>query len=249
MPYFNKNVGIEHGAGSLFQSLRPMIVMHQILGNSGSLSLPVTPHAHNRMVNVISPDCDINCGMDLYPCCLRPSKLLGIADIVNMAILNQRKYSSHTAYYSGLFTVVDIAAADNMMSNVFFQPAVILPAADGISFHLCRALHMPGCEIHVIFRIPVFAERNAAAAAVADLTVFNNPALAPVGPDHSVLIGSGRCPGCRCLCDFKTAYSNIIYSCFIRHKAVPTNSDLNLLLVGILSPEICIENSPVPFLF
>ena len=247
--HFDKDIRIEHGTGCLRDSIRALVIVHQVLGNPGSLCLPVTPHTHNTVMDMISPDGHVYGCMDLDPGSFRTAQLLGITDIMDMAVFNQREYSTHPADNAGLFTVVDVTAAYNMMADILLQPAVVLPAADGIPFHLCGAFHMPGSKIHIIFRIPVLSERDSATAAVADLTVFNHPAFAPVRPYHPILIGCGRCPGCCSFCNFKSAYRNIVHTGFVRQKAVPADSDFNLFLIGILTPEVCEENRFVPFLF
>ena len=144
--------------------------------------------------------------------------------------------------------MVHVAAADDVAAHVFLQPAVILAAAYRVAFHLRRAFHMPGGKVHIIFRIPVLSERDSATAAVADLTVFDHPAFAPVRPDHPILIGCGRCPGCCGFCNFKSAYRDVVHTGFVRQKAVPADSDFNLFLIGILTPEVCEENRFIPFL-
>lgn len=83
---------------------------------------------------------------------------------------------------------------------------------------------------------------------VGPVGVFNNPALGPVGADHTVLIGSGRCPGGRSFVDVKSAHRNIADALFLRHKAVASDKDLHSLTVWIFTPEVCIENSLSVFL-
>ncbi len=84
--------------------------------------------------------------------------------------------------------MMDIAAADDMTADAFLEPSVVLTASNGVALHLCRAFYVFMEDIHVILRITVFTEGNSAAFAVADLTILDDPAAAPVGTDHAVLI-------------------------------------------------------------
>ncbi|MPN63765.1 hypothetical protein SDC9_211531 [bioreactor metagenome] len=61
---------------------------------------------------------------------------------------------------------MDIAAADDMAADFLLEPAVILPAAHRVAFHLGGALHVLCIEVHVILRVEVLAQRDAAALAV-----------------------------------------------------------------------------------
>ena len=99
--------------------------------------------------------------------------------------------------------LMDIAAADDVASHVFLQPAMILAAAYGVTFHLRGALYMFVGEVMVVVRIQIFSKGNAGAFAVGDLAVLNDPALAPMGADHSVLIGGRRRPGGSGLCRYE----------------------------------------------
>ena len=89
VPHFDKDIRIEHGTGCLRDSIRALIIVHQVLGNPGSLCLPVTPHTHDTVMDMISPDGHVNGCMDLDPGCFRAAQLLGITDIMDMAVFNQ----------------------------------------------------------------------------------------------------------------------------------------------------------------
>jgi hypothetical protein len=158
-----------------------------------------------------------------------------------MAVLDSREYSTHTAYDTGLLAVMNLASSDNMTSHTLLEPAVELTAANSITLHLGRALDLLGIEIHIIFRILIFSERDTAASAVRNLTVFNDPALAPMRSDETVLVSSGRSPCGSTLSDHKAGYGDISLTGLIGHKAVAPCADLNFFLCGIHALEICIK--------
>lgn len=85
----------------------------------------------------------------------------------------------------------------------------------------------------VVVRIAVFSEGDTSTFAVADLTVLNNPALAPVRPDHTVL-ESGRWSPCgSCFIDVEAAYGDIADPFFGRHEAFTAYVNLNIFLIWV----------------
>ena len=66
------------------------------------------------------------------------AQLLGVADVVDMAVLNDREYAAHSSYNACLLTMMNMAAAYNMTADPFLCPAVILAPAYGVPFHLGR---------------------------------------------------------------------------------------------------------------
>ena len=176
------------------------------------------------------------------------AQLLGIADVMDMAVLDGGENPAHTAHDTGLFTVMNVAAADDMASHILLQPAVVLAAAYGIPLHLGGTFYVFCVKIHIIFRVAVFAQRDSTAFAVADLTVLDDPALAPVRADHAVLVGGRRRPGGGGLLDIKAADSNIAYTGLVGHEAVAAHTDLDLFAVGIGSLEICVQDCDIPVL-
>ena len=120
---------------------------------------------------------------------------------------------------------------------------MVLAAADCIAFHLSRALEVLCIEVHIVFFVAVFAKRNTTAAAVADFKVFENPALAPVRTDKSILISGWRRPGCSTVTDFKAAHGDVVEPVYFRHKTVTANQDFNIFLVRVQAFEVAVENS------
>ena len=151
--------------------------MHEVVCDPGSLCLPVSPNAHGAMMNVISSEDHINCGMELNSGNLRSAKLLHVIDMMNVIVLDNGEYASHTSNDTRLLTVVDITASNNMRAYCLFGPAIILRTTDGISLHLCRTFHMPGKEIVVIILLRIIAKGNTAAFGSGDITVLDDPAF------------------------------------------------------------------------
>ena len=83
------------------------------------------------------------------------AKLLHIVDMMDMVILDQTEHTSHTPHDPCLLTVINVAAAHDMASNLFFQPSMVLSPAYRIPFHLGRTFHMFTGKIMVIFRITI----------------------------------------------------------------------------------------------
>ena len=248
VPHLDEHVRVEHGAPGLSDPLRAVVVVHQVLGDPRALGLPVAPHAHDAMVDMVAADRHVDGRVELDPGGLRAAQLLGVADVVDVAVLDQGEHAAHPAHDTGLLTVVDVAAADDMVAHVLLQPAVVLPPANGVPLHLGGALHVPGGEIHVVFRIAVLSEGDPAAAAVGDLAVLDDPATAPVRPDHAVLIRGGGGPGGGRLGNLKAADRDVVYAGFVRQEAVAAHADLHLLPVGIETAEVRKEDRPAVLL-
>src|SRR5699024_7130113 len=100
-----------------------------------------------------------------------------VVDVMDMVVLDEGEHAAHASADAVLFAVMDVAAADDMASHLFFEPAVVLSPAHGIPLHLGRAFDMFCCEIMVIVRIQIFSQRATGTFAVADITVLDDPSL------------------------------------------------------------------------
>ena len=56
---------------------------------------------------------------------LGPAKLLHIVDVVNVVVLNDTEHTAHPSDNTGLLTVMDVAAADDMASDVLLRPCLL----------------------------------------------------------------------------------------------------------------------------
>ena len=71
MAHFDEYVTGKHSPLCQTNAIRPLIVIHQVLRDAGSLGFPVQPYTLNAVVDIVSPDRDIYGGMKLDPCGLR----------------------------------------------------------------------------------------------------------------------------------------------------------------------------------
>ena len=147
-----------HAPFERFGKCRSLVVMKQILGKSRALCLPVTPDAHRAVMNMIAAHNHIDCRMHFNSCNLRAALLHHVVDMVNVIVLDHTEDTAHAADNAALLTVMDVVAADDMASDVFLQPSVILAAAYRVALHLGWALHLLIREIMVVVRIKIFAE-------------------------------------------------------------------------------------------
>ena len=161
---------------------------------------------------------------------------------MNVVILNNAEHTSHSSDDPALLTVMNIASADNMTSDIFLQPAMILSAADGVPLHLRRTFYMVARKKMIVFRIIVFSEGNSGTFTSPDLTIFNNPSSGPVRSDHAVLISRRRCPCCGRFINVKTTDRNVSDSVFPWKEALPAHGNLNILPARVCSLEISINN-------
>src|SRR5699024_11956945 len=72
--------------------------------------------------------------------------------VVDVVVFNQGKDPAHPADDAALLAVVNVAAANDMAADFFLQPAMVLPAANGIPLHLGGALEVVMGEILEIGR-------------------------------------------------------------------------------------------------
>lgn len=123
MSYFHEYILAHHSAFCLCGAFRRMIVMQQVLCDSRALRLPVTPDTHGRMMDMIAAECYVDSCMELNAGNLGAAELLHIVDIMNVVILNDTEYASHTSYNTSLFAMMDMAASYDMAAH-FFPSAI-----------------------------------------------------------------------------------------------------------------------------
>ena len=140
--YLDKNILADHAVGRANRSLGHKIVVEQILGDPRSLGLPVAPDPHGAVVDMVSPEDHVNGCMQLDGGNLSAAQLHHVVDMMNVVILDNAEHTAHTPHDSGLLTMMDVAAPNDMAAYFFFEPSMILPTADSIPLHLCRAFHM-----------------------------------------------------------------------------------------------------------
>ena len=151
--------------------------MQKVPADAGSLRFPVAPDAHCTVMDMVSPNNNIDSCVQFDTGDLCSSKLHHIVDVMDVIILNYAEDASHAADDAALLAMMYIVAADNVSAYIFLQPSVILSAAYGVTFHLCRAFYIFCSKVVVVVRIIVSSERDAGALAVHYLAVLYYPAF------------------------------------------------------------------------
>ena len=118
---------------------------------------------------------------------------------------------------------------------------MILTAAYSVTLHLGRAFYVFISEIMVVCRVEIFPYRNTGAFAVGDVTVFYDPAFAPVRANHTVLKRSRGSPGGSSFINVKSTYGNVVSAGFGRHEAFPSYIDFRISFIGIFSLKVSIN--------
>ena len=129
------------------------------------------------MVDVIASHDNVDSRMELDTCNFSPAKLHHVVDVVDVVILDDGEYGTHTADYAALLAVMDVVAAYDVASDVLLEPAVVLASADRITLHLRRALEMLVGKVMVVLGIKIFAETDAGALGKVNFIVLNDPSL------------------------------------------------------------------------
>ena len=101
------------------------VVMEQVSGHPGSLRLPVEPDAAGAVMNMVVPEHHVDRRMHLDAADLRAGKILPDVDPVDVVILNPGEHAAHVPDNAGLSAVMNFAAADDMMPDILFCPAVV----------------------------------------------------------------------------------------------------------------------------
>ena len=162
MSYVDEKILVET-VGLCLYEVGEAVVMQEVLGDTGSLCLPVTPDSHPAMMNMVPAENNVDSRMELNTCDLRTAKLLHAVNVMDMVILDNGEYASHSSYDTGLLTVMDVASSDDMSAHGLLGPSVILSTAYRISLHLGRTLNMLMEEVIIIVFLGIVTEGNTAA--------------------------------------------------------------------------------------
>ena len=100
--------------------------MEQVLCHTSPLCLPIQPKPPRTMVDMIPSVDYINSRMHFDAADFRPCQVLFVIDMVDMIVLNYRKYTPQMAYDTCLPAVMDITAAHDVMADVLFRPPLYL---------------------------------------------------------------------------------------------------------------------------
>ena len=174
---FDEDVFAAHAALKRCCVFWTLVVVQEIARDACALSFPVGPDAHDAVVDVVASHDDVDRCVELDAGNFGAAQFHHVVDVVDVVVFDDGEDCAHAADDAALFTVVDVVAADDVTADVFFEPAVILAAADCVTLHLCGALQVFVCEVVIVLGIQVFAEADAGALGEVDFVVFDDPAL------------------------------------------------------------------------
>ena len=225
-------------------------MVKKVLGDPGSLCLPVQPQASRTVVNVVVPVSNVDGGVHLDATDFGPGQVLADINIVDIIIFNQGADTTEVPNDSGLPTVMDMVAADNMGAHMLLIPALVGSLANGVPLSLGTILVLPLEPLIIIVWLEVLAKGNTRTLGVRNITVFYNPALRPVRANHPLLVSCRRGPlGCR-LSNAEASQRNVTNSLLLRIEAILTNIDFYVLFVWVRPLEVGVNHRfvsrPVP---
>ena len=212
------------------------IVVIEILGDAGSLRLPIQPGAKvAAMVDVIFADHRVHGGVKLDASDLVPPELMLDRDVVDVVVLNGTEDTSHVSHNTRLTAIVDPIVAHDVRANLFLTPSRLVHALED-RLHLVDVPRLAqGAEVVVVAGGDLLAKADAVAFGIVEKIVLNDPPFAPMRADHTRLIGGGRCPGGGGVGHFKAAHRNIIYADLTREEAAFCTLISIKLSLGFLS--------------
>ena len=103
-----------------------------------------------------------------------------------------------------------MVVAHHVASDILLRPAVFQSTLD------CLDVARGGVLRLVVPLIAVLAERDPHTRRIADIVVFDDPSLAPVGADQADLLGGGRRPGCGGVHHHEAAHGDVVNARLVR---------------------------------
>ena len=213
--------------------LRKSVIVHEILRHPRSLRLPVKPDSPCAVMDMISSYNDIDRGMHLDSADLSAGEIVPVIDMMDLVILYHTEYAAKVTHDPSLPAVVDIAVLYKMRADILFIPAFRLRFTYAVALRLSAILIFCLKPFIIIIGLQIFAERYPRAFGIRNLTVLDDPTLAPVRSDHTFLISSRRSP-LRCSFTYpKAGKCYMTDSLFLRIETVLTHIDLYILFIRI----------------
>ena len=228
------------GAVGDFHHKVAVVCVVEVSAYAYTLGLPVKPAAKGAVVYVVSYNLYVNSCMKLYSCNFVAKVFMLNRNVVDVVVLNLGEDAAHVPNNSVLSAVVDCIVAYYVRPDFFLAPAVLFCPKD--SFHLVLvarlfaefgAVVVPGGNF--------FAKAYRAALCVVEDAVFYNPALCPVGANHSGLVCRWWCPGTCGLAHFKALDCYVVKACAVWVKAALAYAYFHKLLVGVKTVEVCVD--------
>ena len=134
------------------------VVIHQVLRQAGSLCLPVKPDASRAVVNPVSAENNINGRVHLDSADFRAGKVLLVVDVVNVVVLNDREHTSQMTDNTGLSTVMNRAAANNMTPDVLLVPVLIACLQNAVTLRLGTIFIFPFKPTVIVAGLQIFSK-------------------------------------------------------------------------------------------
>ena len=125
MTDLDKDILAHDGTGDPVGIRRGMVIVQKVLRKDGSLRLPVTPKTHGAVMNVVSSHDHVDGGMELDTGDLSTAHFHHVVDVMDMVVFDDGENAAHTADDTGLLTVVDMAAAHDMVADALLTWRVV----------------------------------------------------------------------------------------------------------------------------
>src|SRR5687767_13793108 len=158
-------------------------------------------------------------------------------DVVDVVVLDRGEHAAEVADDAVLAAVVDGVAADDVGSDVFPVPADLLGGEDRLELVLVARLVKSQRRV-VVARGHLLADRDGRALRIVDDVVLDDPALRPVWPDQTGLVGRRWGPGAGGLGEFKPANGDVVDVVLDRVEHGAPYVDLDELLVRVRALEV-----------
>ena len=213
------------------------VVVKEVCMHPRALRHPVQPQAAAAPRDAVVADDGVNGGMELDACHFRSREEAAHVNVVDGVTRDLAEGRAHAAHNAGLLAVVHGIVAHHMVADPLLRP----PLLQRLLNRLYIALG--GVGRGVVPLIADLAQRDARADRVADLIVFNDPALAPVRPDQANLPCCGWRPGRGRLTQNEAPHRDVVHAHRLRKEDALADMDLNHFAVGVdpgkLRPERC----------
>ena len=213
------------------------VVMTHIAGDAGALGHPIHPQCAHGAINMIAGNQGVNRRVKLDRRLLGSIKNRLHVDIVQNIVGDLAEDRPETADDARLSTMGNGVVAHDMTADALAIPSALQCALNGFD------ITAGGIGRGVVKLITIFAEGDPDAARMADNTVFNNPALTPMGTDQTNLLGCRRGPVGGSVTQVESAHGDEVDPGAARIKNRCSHVELNLQLVGIalrpMDPQAC----------
>ena len=186
---------------------------------------------------VIVPDDDVDCSVQLDAAQFGSGKLPLYVDVVDIVVFDEAEHGSQMAADTRLLAFENLVVADDVRTDVLLAPSLVVGLEDGLELPVeSDELLLDGPT--VLARRAVLAEADAAAFRIADDIVFDDPSLAPVRAHQTRLERGGRGPVHRRLRHMEALDGNVVHAGQFGEEHGLAGIDFHQFLVGVGAAEI-----------